>query len=462
MRAVGAFVRQLHTGAVSTTANVTAGTINGATVGATTPSTGAFTTLSASGRADFGTGTGATTGLAVVLGSSGMGTGYGALYSQSVTPSATNYSIGVRYDASALHLNATTQGFLKVNDSSIANWTSTGLSVTGALSASSDFTQSGASARTTYSSASGNGGLQNDNGSAYALLYGSTHATLAKNVVLNSDGGVIRLKSTGTDIATVNAAGLAVTGALSATGNATLGDTTASDVTLQIGPTTPVATRSSRIAMTTSSTQKNWFIAHNWNTTGGLEFTQSTAAGGSTMGATPSVVLDASGNLFVGATANVTSGGIEVMPNAFGTGQSNVDIGHITGTPTTTSYQRYIYNGTVIGNVAQSGTTAVLYNTTSDYRLKTVIAPVSGAGARIDALNPVEYEWKADGTRTRGFLAHEFQAVYAQSVNGSKDEVDAEGNPKYQSMQAGSAEVIADLVAEIKSLRARLNAAGIA
>lgn len=47
-RALGKFIRELHTGAVTTTAQITAGTINGATVGATTPSTGAFTTLSAS------------------------------------------------------------------------------------------------------------------------------------------------------------------------------------------------------------------------------------------------------------------------------------------------------------------------------------------------------------------------------------------------------------------------------
>ena len=74
----------------------------------------------------------------------------------------------------------------------------------------------------------------------------------------------------------------------------------------------------------------------------------------------------------------------------------------------------------------------------------------------------MEYEWKADGTRTRGFLAHKFQEVYPQSVTGAKDAVDADGNPVYQGMQAGSSEVIADLVAEIQSLRKRLADAGIA
>ena len=59
-------------------------------------------------------------------------------------------------------------------------------------------------------------------------------------------------------------------------------------------------------------------------------------------------------------------------------------------------------------------------------------------------------------------MAHKFQEVYAGSVTGTKDAVDADGNPVYQAMQAGSSEVIADLVAEIQSLRKRLADAGIA
>ena len=83
---------------------------------------------------------------------------------------------------------------------------------------------------------------------------------------------------------------------------------------------------------------------------------------------------------------------------------------------------------------------------------------MTGAGERIDALLPVDYTWKADGAAARGFLAHEFQAVYPNSVTGTKDAVDAEGKPVYQQMQASTTEVIADLVAEIQSLRARVAA----
>ena len=118
--------------------------------------------------------------------------------------------------------------------------------------------------------------------------------------------------------------------------------------------------------------------------------------------------------------------------------------------------------GTVIGSVNRVSTTnAVVYNTTSDYRLKTVTGSVTGQGARIDALKPVDYLWTDGGQQARGFLAHEFQTVYPNSVTGEKDAVDADGNPKYQAMQAATSEVIADLVAEIQSLRQRLSAANL-
>ena len=123
----------------------------------------------------------------------------------------------------------------------------------------------------------------------------------------------------------------------------------------------------------------------------------------------------------------------------------------------------YSWNGSAAvaaGLISVNGATTT-YGTSSDYRLKNVIGAISDSGKRIDALEPIEYTWKADGSPTRGFLAHKFQEVYANSVTGTKDAVDEEGNPVYQAMQASSSEVIADLVAEIQSLRKRLANAGL-
>jgi hypothetical protein len=114
----------------------------------------------------------------------------------------------------------------------------------------------------------------------------------------------------------------------------------------------------------------------------------------------------------------------------------------------------WFYNSGLVGSVSTNGS-ITLYNTTSDYRLKTVVGNISDAGTRLDALQPIEYDWNTGG-RTRGFLAHQFAKVYPNSVSGEKDAVDKEGKPVYQGMQASSSEVMADLIAEIQSLRKRV------
>ena len=133
-----------------------------------------------------------------------------------------------------------------------------------------------------------------------------------------------------------------------------------------------------------------------------------------------------------------------------------VVINHVSGTGNGTTYQYFGYAGSGIGSISQAGTTGVLYNVTSDYRLKDVVSTISDSGSRIDALQPINYTMKTDGSAQRGFLAHQFQAIYPNSVSGEKDAVDAEGKPIYQAMQASTSEVMADLIAEIQSLRKRV------
>jgi hypothetical protein len=169
--------------------------------------------------------------------------------------------------------------------------------------------------------------------------------------------------------------------------------------------------------------------------------------------------IDSSGNLLVGTTSTLSGGKITL---SFDGSTQN---GLISSTSTDASnavFAGWNVGASNIGTVSRVATTsAVVYNTTSDYRLKTVTGTVTGQGARIDALKPIDYVWTEGGQQARGFLAHEFQEVYSNSVTGDKDAVDADGNPKYQSMQASSSEVIADLVAEIQSLRQRLSAANL-
>ena len=77
-------------------------------------------------------------------------------------------------------------------------------------------------------------------------------------------------------------------------------------------------------------------------------------------------------------------------------------------------------DGTAVGSISVSGSSTA-YNTSSDYRLKTDAQPMTGASARVQALNPVNFEWLSDGTRVDGFLAHEAATVVPESVTGTKD-----------------------------------------
>jgi hypothetical protein len=107
-------------------------------------------------------------------------------------------------------------------------------------------------------------------------------------------------------------------------------------------------------------------------------------------------------------------------------------------------------NGTNNGSISWSGGTTA-YNTTSDYRLKEIEGPITNSGAYIDALNPVQGHWKADGTRFVGLVAHEVQEVSETPVvTGEKD------GEMMQQMDYSSPEIIGNMIAELKSLRARV------
>ena len=203
-------------------------------------------------------------------------------------------------------------------------------------------------------------------------------------------------------------------------------------------------------------------IKHNASGTGANEYNVATASGGGHIfqrGGTTQFMTDSSGNLLVGTTSGGGAGGLTVYPLGGGAGTAAIQVFNKTNTASDYALQFRVAGTTVSGITYTS--TLVTYGTVSDYRLKTVIGPVTDSGNRIDALQPIEYTWNSNGQRTRGFLAHKFQEVYADSVTGEKDAVDADGKPIYQGMQASTSEVIADLVAEIQSLRKRLAAANI-
>jgi len=152
------------------------------------------------------------------------------------------------------------------------------------------------------------------------------------------------------------------------------------------------------------------------------------------------------------------------------------------------------YSGNQVGSISTNSAN-VSYNTSSDRRLKSNISTITSeqSGPIIDALQPRAFTWNADGSSDVGFIADEIQKVIPKSVTGEPNAtiqignvVDSTGKilktgitqpsnlsngeawvatgtkPVYQMLDASQPEMIAYLVAEMQSLRARLKAANIA
>ena len=171
--------------------------------------------------------------------------------------------------------------------------------------------------------------------------------------------------------------------------------------------------------------------------------------------------ITSAGDLLVGTTSNPLGARLNVSQSS-----SNWVVGlqntandsclAITNGSGTANYSAvgFFNNGTsfsLCGLISVSGTSTT-YATSSDYRLKENVAPMTGALAKVSALKPVTYKWKLDGTDGQGFIAHELQAVVPDCVVGEKDAVDANGKPQYQGIDTSF--LVATLTAAIQELKA--------
>jgi len=189
---------------------------------------------------------------------------------------------------------------------------------------------------------------------------------------------------------------------------------------------------------------------YEWNIAG-------SGTAGNAISFTQALTLDANGSLLVGFTAGGlnNSGSMQFTPGTSSYG-GVLTINHSTSNVSGSGYINFGYNGSAIGSVSQNGTTAVAYNTSSDYRLKNTIAPMTGALAKVALLKPCTYKWNADGSDGEGFIAHELAEVCPQAVTGEKDAVDADGNPQYQGIDTSF--LVATLTAAIQELKAEFDA----
>jgi hypothetical protein len=178
---------------------------------------------------------------------------------------------------------------------------------------------------------------------------------------------------------------------------------------------------------------------------------------------TQAMTLDTSGNLLVGTTSSALSSRMEVVntsgnpvalfrKNNTNTGPAlYVWHGGATGAATATQIDFLRADSSSVGSIT-STVSATAYVTSSDYRLKNTIAPMTGALAKVSALKPVTYKWNIDGSDGEGFIAHELQEVCPDAVIGEKDAVDAKGKPVYQGIDTSF--LVATLTAAIKEQQA--------
>jgi hypothetical protein len=162
--------------------------------------------------------------------------------------------------------------------------------------------------------------------------------------------------------------------------------------------------------------------------------------------------IDGSGNLLVGATVvgswNANCWGVQTAGGFTVTGHAN-------GAASGSAFAYFDYNNGVIGSITQSGTTAVLYNVTSDQRLKENIVDAPEFGSIIDAIQVRSFDWKSDGNHQRaGFVAQELVTVAPEAVHQPAD--------ADEMMAVDYSKLVPMLVKEIQSLRKRLADAGIA
>ena len=107
-----------------------------------------------------------------------------------------------------------------------------------------------------------------------------------------------------------------------------------------------------------------------------------------------------------------------------------------------------------VGRISTSGS-ATSYVTSSDYRLKENIVPISESISRLNQLKPSRFNFiEEPGKVVDGFIAHEVQDIVPEAIVGEKDEVDEEGGIIPQGID--QAKLVPLLVAAVQELEARV------
>jgi len=129
------------------------------------------------------------------------------------------------------------------------------------------------------------------------------------------------------------------------------------------------------------------------------------------------VRIDGSGNFRVGISTDPSVAGSEGI-------ELNGSNGFITtarNTAAAAGHHQFVNSNGVVGTITTSGSSTT-YGTSSDYRLKENVVPLTGATERVKQLNPSRFNFIVDAdTTVDGFLAHEVADVVPEAITGTKD-----------------------------------------
>jgi hypothetical protein len=443
-----------------------------AALGSTTPAAVSATTLSASGNVTLSGGT--ANGVAYLNGSKVVTSGSALVFD------ATNTALSV---GGAATNTAANRGNISINGTSTAILSlSTGASAKGYVYHSGSDMIINATTGTLALQANGNGALIDSSGNlglgvtpnAWATSYKAfqigassalyAHGAVASVHVTNNsyeDSGGVKYKITGAAADYQQSGGVhywynAPSGTAGNAITFTQAMTLDASGNLMVGTTTPTANCKLTVTgagisiaggrgSTFALAYPDWSI---YNTSSGnaLAFDNGTER----------ARIDSSGNLLMGTTSDLGGLGGKVQI------ASGASRGLVQSINANTRLQEYLVSGSTVGFISTDGTNTT-YSTSSDYRLKNTIAPMTGALAKVALLKPCTYKWNADGSDGQGFIAHELAEVVPQCVTGEKDAVNEDGNPQYQGIDTSF--LVATLTAAlqeahglIKNLETRISA----
>jgi hypothetical protein len=310
------------------------------------------------------------------------------------------------------------------------------------------------------------------------LLFGdfSDSNNLKRMTVANFAGTLPTATITSGTITTLNSTTGTIT-TLNSTTPTFLGAITASTNTINVGSGQIFKDASGNVGIGTTSPSDQLHINKSSNATIRLQSSSNTCFvegnnnyldlhGGSqairmVAGSTERLRIDSSGNVGIGTATAIGKFTVE----ASGSSTSNIPL---TTNSTTGAGNRFAagfyYSGTKVGSIEVTAS-ATSYVTSSDYRLKTNLEPISNGIERVKQLPVYRFNWIADegGNKVDGFVAHEAKAIVPECVSGEKDAVDSDGKPIHQGIDQSKivpllTAALKEAIAKIETLEAKVTA----